>query len=285
MSFSNIASAVNAMETGYTWRQHYFKTAPPAVQAGRWIDCSVSAGTPSYNTYLGDPLTFVPATGTNNKYIYTGPTPQAGQQKFLASWQMVHAAANPVSYMLVDLLGYYSSIDGDSTDPQIFDNTASLPRYTSGEGVQIWGIGTAPMSASALMTVNYTNDAGQAKSINTRITNTNAIGTGILTSGSALSANAASPFTQLSSGDKGVRYIESIQLDAAAGGLFALMLVKPLAWLQCNGSGVATEKVFITQQGCLLPEVVQGAALTVFGLPTNTTVLANVVGEFNFIWG
>lgn len=285
MSFNSIASAINAMENGYSWRQHYYKTTPPAVQGGRWIDCSVSSGTPSYNTYLSDALTFTPAVGTNNRYIYTGPTPTAGQQKYLASWQMIHAAANPVSYMLVDLLGFYSSIDGDSTDLQTFDNTATLPRYTTGDGVQIWGIATAPMSASARMTVNYVNSAGQSKSINTRLINSSAIGTGILTSGSALSSNATSPFTQLSSGDTGVRYIESIQLDASAGGLFALMLVKPLAWLQCNGSRVATEKVFITQQGCVLPEVVQGAALTVFGLPANTSTLTNVIGEFNFIWG
>lgn len=43
------------------------------------------------------------------------------------------ATGLPLPLLLCDFLLYYPSVDDSVTDPQILDNTITLPRYTDGK--------------------------------------------------------------------------------------------------------------------------------------------------------
>ena len=67
--------------------------------------------------------------------------------------------------MLVDLLGFYRVTSVTTTTAQTLNNTVTLPRYTTGAGVQafMWNTNTTAMGAATPnLSINYTNSAGTA---------------------------------------------------------------------------------------------------------------------------
>ena len=70
--------------------------------------------------------------------------------------------------MLVDLLGFYRVNTVTTTTPQALNNTVTIPRYTSGAGVQafMWNTNTTAMGAATPnLSINYTNSAGTASRV------------------------------------------------------------------------------------------------------------------------
>jgi len=267
MAVNSFASIGNAFDNGKVHYQYVYKGAIPSPgTAGYFVDTSLSSGTPKYNGYIGNALEATPFSGSGNNGIYVGNY-LAGSTKHLVRWQAVYAGAStpiPSYLMLMDYLLFYPLIDLDSVDQQDFDNTLSLTRYTSGEGVRAFIVLTAPMSISANCTVVYTNSDG----VTDRTVSFSLIpgsGNGIVVSGSDLSggvAGSTTPFIPLSSGDKGIRSVQSFTMSGSAGGFATLVLAKPLAELVLYESGVPTEKNFgfETRQ---MPEVKQGAYLNI----------------------
>lgn len=285
MGFRSIAEVTNAIDNGQIWTTHWYKSSTPFLSANRWVDLSVGPGSPTYQPYAAEPLVFIPQTGGTNKYIYTGPTLPATQQKYLFSWQFYSTAAIVLSALLVDSLGFYAAIDAETTDEQTFDNTATLPRYTTGEGVQMYLVTSAPGTSNALATINYTNSDGVAKSISVALLGQPTIGAGVTTSSSVIGNGAYSPFTPLSSGDKGVRSVQSIQFSASVGGLVTLVLMKPMCQMQTGASAIPTEKTLINQFGGRMPEIMPGAAMTMVSTSNVSLQSGPNFGQFNFVWG
>jgi hypothetical protein len=62
--------------------------------------------------------------------------------------------------VLCDYLLFYPFVDESVTDEQIMDNTATLPRYTDGDGVQMMAVVVAAQVGGGTFTVNYTNSDG-----------------------------------------------------------------------------------------------------------------------------
>jgi hypothetical protein len=286
MGFSSIADVTAAIDSGQVWSQHYFKPGAPTT-ANSFTDLSWSSGTPSYNSYAATPLTFSPVVNTNNKYVFTGPNPATGQQKYLLSWNMRHSkttAGSGSSFVLVDTLGFYPVIDCDSVDLQEMDNTLTLPRYTDGEGVRMAifaSLSTNAVNTSA--TIVYTNQDGNTSTISTALIN-ETTSHSLASASTSVSANARSFFVSLAPGDTGIRNIISIQLNQGIGGLAYIALVRPLAVLPVFPS-VVSEKRFITETSIKMPEIPVGAGLTVYSYDFVQSAVAPVVGEFIFVWG
>lgn len=221
---------------------------------GRWYDDSMLAGIPAANYYATEPL--VAATLNPRRGIrHTEPDP-ATSEHLLSVFATGQGGTNsgPQHYLLCDYLLYYPFIDGDSNDEQPFDNTVTLPRFTSGTGVRAVIVCQGAGSGSPAYTVNYTNDQGvSGRSVTS--------GGNVATTTQVLSANLGSgylePFVPLMSGDNGMRSVESITFNGTApGGIYALLLVKPIATFAYAENEVAAETVFPH-----LPLIPDGAVL------------------------
>lgn len=278
--FANIGKSI--ADDGKFHYQYMYKAACPAAgTAGYFVDTSMSAGQPKYNAYAGGELAANTITGSANSGIYPGNF-ITGSTKHLLRWQCYSLAYTSTYLHLCDYLLFYPLIDCDNTDPQVFDNVETLSRYTTGEGVRMMLVATAPMIATASCTITYTNSDGTSGRTTTFNT-IPALTTGVCATavGTTGVASTASPFINLASGDKGVRSVEQIQFAGAAGGFVSLVLVKPLATNQLFEATVPVEKSFGFEYQNL-PEIKSGAYLNVI-FQTTGTAASNLLGEFIFI--
>lgn len=287
MSFPGVRALANSLDTGATWTSWIHKTGgPTAGTAGRWCDASMGAGIPKYNAYVGAQLAATALANEGNAGIYLGPAPGAGKTKHLNSLQLQSTSTTlaPAWFVLADYLMFYPLVDGDSTDQQDMDNTATLPRYASGDGVQCMVVVTTPMAASATATVSYTNQAGASGRLSTFaiIASTN-VGVIASSSGASAAAGSVSAFIPLAGGDTGIRSIESITLLAGAGGFFSLVLVKPMATLQLRENVTASEVTQLTQRANL-PQVFDGAYLNYLYITNQTGTPVTLRGFVEFAW-
>ena len=105
-----------------------------------WQDWAMSSGKPAYDARIGQSGAFNPVVAQGNDALYF-PGIGTGMERRLAMITLNPRASNSaqatVQFYLYDLVGTYPLIDGDSTDPQDFDNTRTLPRYADGEGLRL----------------------------------------------------------------------------------------------------------------------------------------------------
>lgn len=244
MAILSLAQIGTSFDDG---RVHYQTVNKPTlasvVTAGKWLDLSVASGQPKYNAYAGAQQAATTLSGVGNDGIYSGVN-YSGYQKYVARWNAnVTAAVVPLSLMLCDYLMFYPLIDGDSLDQQDMDNTTTLTRYTSGDGVRAFLVAAAPMTANATCTMSYTNSDGvSGRTVTFSVVSTSQIGCLATSQGiTSLGANTLTPFIPLASGDKGIRSVENITMLSTSGGFLNLVLCKPLHELQILEANVAAE--------------------------------------------
>jgi hypothetical protein len=263
--FAGVGALASAIEAGRVHEQPIFKTGSPTVAAGLWYDLSMGAGIPKYNAYVGAQLEGTPLVGSGNNGIYAGE-PAAGMLRYLvraALWDTT-ASRYPGAFVLCDYLHHYPLIDGDSTGQQLLDNTAPVQRL-SPSGARIVLVCTTPNTSgnTVTATVGYLNQAGQARSVQCRINTGSGVGQVLQHQVGGAAAAQAMPWLGLADGDTGATAITSVQLDSAAGGFFAAVLVEPLCTLALNEAGTAVEYEFLQQRGALV-QVPDGAYLNLF---------------------
>ena len=180
-------------------------------------------------------------------------------------------------------------IDGDSTDLQDMDNTATLPRYITGAGVEAVMVNhIAPLVSAGNGTMVYTsaNLGEQTVTFIVDATGQNKVVSGIGTTGGVGTALTM----RRVSGCKGILNIKSITFGTAVGGLYAIYLIKPLTTV-ANHDGMAlaekifTEKSFLHQNGFFMPRIYDGAHLGFFVRPSGSARTVSMFGQFHFIWG
>ncbi len=288
MAFSNIREIIRSVELGRMHLSFIHKTSVPTPGANRWADCSMGAGTPIYNAYVGGQYEATPMIGQKNQGIYLGPTPPAGMQKHLAQVAMASPTTGgtgaPYSVVIADYLMFYPLIDGDSTDQQDMDNTATLPRYADGNGVQLMLVVTTPMTASGTVQVNVTTSDDVDVTINVPITVSGTVGV-IINTATSNTAIASTPFAPLESA-KGIKRVNWVMNGGSFGGFYALVLVKPLTTMMIREPLTMTEHSLIHHKAGL-PRVYDGAYIN-FLLQASSTGTGNpgvIRGEFDFIWG
>jgi hypothetical protein len=94
-------------------------------------------------------------TLNGNEGIFKG----VGVDKLLHKITIHDNSANPTFYQLLDYVVYAPFVDFDSTDEQLFTPMA-LPRYTDGSGLRAMLVIQGTGTATANITMNYTNEKG-----------------------------------------------------------------------------------------------------------------------------
>lgn len=260
MWFSSMDDFINkTTELGQSlrvdWNKNFLPTS--AAVAWEWHCLAKWAGNPDSGSIYN--------TGTNLAFQATSDTTagaggiQHGWNVSPATKHIVNASAFsaaatscPAVLMLVDLLGFYRVNTVTTITAQTLNNTVTLPRYTSGAGVQafMWNTNTTAMGAATPnLSINYTNSdgtAGRSTPAVLPIGKTAAANGTILYSGTG--AGKYGPFMPLQSGDKGIRSIQSVTISTSyVSGEFSIGLCRPLLTLPLTTVGVASERDLMNQ--------------------------------------
>lgn len=284
--FNNFAAFKDSAQVdGKTWVASFRKVVSNATVAGTWCDLSYSPGNPPPNFYAAEPL--VAATLSASKGIDNGGNVSPDKKYFK---QLVFYSASTAlqscNLMLCDYLLYYPFIDGDSTEEQTLDNTVTLPRFTTGAGVQAILVAQGSYVGNAAVSINYTNSAGVAGRVSpTFQTNTAAFAATLLTGGTGVGNSG--PFIPLQAGDYGIRSVESITFSAPNGGICALVLVKPI--VETTITEVTATFATPSEQSNFLNEfngnqIEDGAYLNFLCLPNGSISGSVLQGYLSTIW-
>ena len=285
MAFRGIKDLVDAEINGqvrqYSWR----KTPSQVTTAATWFDLSMSPGNPPPKYWFDAPPAIAKAVyQSTDGGLYHGAN-ASPSTKYLRSFTAltVTATALPLSVIICDYLLYYPSLDDSTTDPQVMDNTVTLPRYADGSGVQMIAISVAGRTGGQQFTVTYTNSEGVPGRVSQTVTQnaSAAIGT-IVTSASAVQASG-NPFIGLQSGDTGVRSVEEVTMLGPDVGLFSIILVKPLGTTMIRGIDAPVEKDFLIQSE-QLPIIQDNAYLSMLCLPQGTLAATALIGDMKVTW-
>ena len=286
---AGMADVVAAYTDGRFHTQRFYKSTSPSF-SGNWCSSSFAAGQPSFDAHVGVPLQFTPCVASGNNAIYYPPIP-AGQSRFIAGVTFRAGYSNaayqsPQCITFYDLLGFYPQVDGESTDTQTLDNTASIQRFTSGDGVQVVMVNhVAPGTTAGTSSFSYIDHAGKPQTSPAfRVANN---GLSQIVSGqSPTSTNITSPFIPLGNNARGIRSITSIQHSIAPGGLHCFMLVKPLFNMVCNfdTDRCVTEKCMICNNASNMPMIPDGTWLEWAIYKGGAAGTLNCLGDFTFIW-
>lgn len=286
--FGNARLLADAQESGRYLYASFRKQATQTTGAGVWFDLSMSPGNPAPNYYIGSPGVFTRmAQSTDGGLRHGGPVAPA--RKFLRKIMALTptATAAPLSLLLLDYLGFYGFVDESITDVQLLDNTLGLSRYADGAGVQMMPVVVAGHTGGQTFTVNYTNQDGVAGRVSPAVTMGTQIVNGTILhsqqSGNAYVNNG--PFLPLQVGDSGVQSVQSVTIGGVGDvGLFALVLVKPLATFSLCGIDAPTEVDYLTDMAAL-PRIEDDAYLNLIALPKGTLSAAPIHGILETTWG
>lgn len=261
-------------------------STPISALTGRWSDLSMGAGIPKYNAYVGAQLEATVLTGSANNGIFLGQAPAAGLSKYINTFAILPNGNGFIHAInLCDYLMFYPLIEGDNTDLQEMDNTASLTRYTDGVGVRAMLVCTTPCVTDAIITISYTNHAGVSGRTSTFRFNAQSsyVGSIMSASNSSTTAGRNAPFIPLENGDLGIRSIQSALISTGAGGFFSIVLVKPLAHIQGFDASVATEKQMLLHNGLVPVKIEEGAYLNMICIQNNTVTGAPFRGYLEIV--
>ena len=286
--FANARVLSDAQERGQYLYASFRKQATQTTGAGVWFDLSMSPGNPAPNYYIGSPNVFVPLKQSTDGGLRHGGN-VSPSKKFLRKLMALTptAAAAPLACKLLDYIGFYGFVDESVLAEQFMDNTTPVPRYADGAGVQLMPVVVAGQTGGQTFTVKYTNQDG----VEDRVTQTATMSTQIV-NGTILHSQQAGaayvnngPFLTLQNGDTGVRSVQSVTIGGIGDvGLFALVLVKPLASFSLYGIDAPTEVDYLTDMASL-PEIKDDAYLNFIALPNGTLSGAPIHGIIETTWG
>lgn len=287
--FANVRELADAQDAGKYLYASFRKQATQATGAGVWFDLSMSPGNPAPNYYIGSPNVFVPLKqSTDGGIRHGGNVNSLGSKKFLRKLMAMTptAAATPLPMKLLDYIGFYGFIDESVLDEQFLDNTTPLPRHADGVGVQMMPVVVAGHTGGQPFSVKYTNQDG----VPDRVTPSVVMGTQFVngTILHSMQAGAAypdtGPFLPLQAGDTGVKRVQSVTIGGVGDvGLFALVLVKPVASISLRGIDAPTEVDYLTDMASV-PEIEDDAYLNFLTLPNGTLSGAPIIGVIETTW-
>jgi hypothetical protein len=157
---------------------------------------------------------------------------------------LIGASITPVTagvFLLYDRLFHIGGLSGTSTAAQTVQGSPASPaltRNTGGAGNIAWyEIYTIVGTSAAVMTMNYTNQAGTSGQ-----TSTINIGT------TGFREVTRAQRIQLAAGDTGIRAINTVTLSTTTGtvGNFGITIAQPLAWIPVGAAGTAGWRDYTT---------------------------------------
>lgn len=265
----------------------YFRIIPnQATTIGIWFDLSMSPGNPAANYWYSTPLKAQQIKYSTHYGIFNGAS-VSPKNKYLRETMILASAitALPMPMMLIDYLLYYPNVNESILTAQTMDNTNILPRYIDGDGVQIMAVSTSTTRIGGQsFVVNYTNSQGVSNRTSKTVVQNSVSVLGSIVTSNRNVIDSTGPFIALQDGDSGVRSIESITMNGADIGTFALLLVKPIAQLSIRGTDAPVEIDYLKNFN-LLPQIHDDACLNFICLPQGslaaTTILGNIKIVFN----
>lgn len=237
-----------------------------ATSATTATDLSYGAGVPIANYYASTPL--VQTELPSKEGIYHG-----GIDAILHKTTFQANSGSLGQLTLCDYVSYIPFLDGDSIDEQVFE-THALPRFSDGKKIQAMLISQGSGTLSGNATLTYTNQDGvSGRSAVTYVDGTSAVGTLI---------HPRSDYLQLQQGDSGIRSIDSFTFQSGIGGIYALVLVKPLVSIGISDILATTEIDHIAQE--MNPISIHKDAYLNFVFKTLSGVTTNIQARLEFIW-
>lgn len=280
---ANVASIIAAYDAGQSLYRTWRKVPTQTTGSGIWFDLSLSPGNPVPQYYAAAPLTAIALARSTDGGLDHGPNVSPLTKhlhKFMAMTQT--ATAVPLPIILCDYLMYYPFVAMDAGD-QTMTNVVTIPRYTTGAGVEIMAVEVAAQVGGAQFYVTYTNSDGVAGRVTATVRcNTQTVNGTIITS-APTTAGAAGPFLPLQRGDSGVRSIQSVTFLSGDVGLISLVLVKPLASHSIYGITAPVEADFLIDRS-ILPIIKDDAYLNMIVHPSGTLAAAPLNGEIQTFW-
>lgn len=259
MGFSSVDDLINEITTnGKIFRSIFQKTHTAAATsaAGRVHEFFTATGIPSPGGFSGTAgIATVCNSSTAGALNLNGATVTPDTRHIINAGAVTSSATiAPAQLMLVDLLLYYPSLVVTGTATTL-DNTATLTRYTNGNGVMlVTFVQTVLGAAAPALTYTYTDNSG------------NTGNTSVLTSpvASAPVSTAfqfnSQPFAAMSGGDTGVRSVQSYSIATGTTGTVAAALVKPLLTLPLAAANTQTIMDTLFQMPSL-PQIQDDACL------------------------
>lgn len=243
----------------YMWRKFPNSTNQQWI----WFDLAVAPWNPVPKYWFDStPLVAKQVAQSTDWWLYHWPS-TSPETKYLRTTtaMFTYAAGLPINMLLCDYLLYYPTIDDSTIDTQILDNTATLPRYTNGEGVNVIAVTTASRTWWQSFYFTYTNSKGVAWRTSQTVTQNNfPFFWQITTSSLSSIRQSGNPFIWLQSWDTGVRSIQSVTMLWADVWLFTLILVKPIAQTQIREATAPVEKDYLLETSDI-PEIKDDAFL------------------------
>jgi hypothetical protein len=289
MGFRNYESFNASYDEGRTRFTGWRKVPSQTTASGIWFDLSMSPGNPVPNYYAATPLQSKRMSQSADGGIAHGGnvSPLVKHLHRLTAISTT-ATAVPLPMIMCDYLMYYPFVDMADTSTLtigVIDSVSqTLPRYTTGVGVQVMAVEVASQVGGTQFNITYTNSSGVAgRTSQTVRCNTQVVPGTIITTGVVGGASNAGPFIPLQRGDIGVRSIEGVTFLSNDVGLITLVLVKPLANLNVYDiTGPAEKDFFHNTQS--MPAIVDDAYLNFICYPSGTLAAAPILGTAEFVF-
>lgn len=286
MAVRGIKNVVDAELEGRMNTYNFRKNPSQVTTQGLWFDMALSPGNPIPKYWFGTPLTATVISQSIDGGFFHGAN-VSPSKKYLRKLMLSSTSATglPMNVMLCDYLMYYPLVDDGTTDEQVMDNTATLTRYTDGDGVQVMAVSVAGRTGGQDFYINYTNSDGVAGRISKTVRQNNSAALGVVVTSALLAAGNTNPclFIPLQEGDTGVRSIESVTMLGADVGLFSLVMVKPLATTVLLDVNAPTERDFLIQSGNL-PEIKDDAFLNLVCIPNASLSGVGILADMKVVW-
>lgn len=284
--FANARRLADAQDAGQYLYASFRKQPTLNPGAGGWFDLSMSPGNPSPNYYIGSPGVFTPLSQSDNGGIRHGAN-VAPNRKFLRKLMVMTSlsTAVPLPMKLMDYLGFYGFIDESVLEEQFLDNTLAPTRSTV--GAQLMPVIVAGQTGGQPFTVTYTNQDGVAGRVTQPVVMSSAAINGRILHSIQAGASEPNngPFLPLQAGDSGVQSAQSVTIGGIGDvGLFALVIVRPIASISLSAIDAPTEIDYLTDMASL-PTIEYDAYLNLLALPNGVLTNAPINGIIETTWG
>ena len=273
-SYDDFFSEITASTPKIMTRMWNKLTGGAAYTKAQWYDTFSLVGTPNPGTYgsTSTTLAFQQCSDTTTGAWYIGgdKTPDTRHIAF-AEFIGPLATQNPSWVLIVDVLGYYSGLNANSSATQTTNSTAGVNVLPNRQGTQDGGAGVRAFcvaagtigATAANLSMTYTNSAGTSgKTLPVTVTTlASAITPHIFYTGTSLNMRQ-DPFLPLAAGDNGIQSVQDFKLTPNTGTAvaFTIVLCRPLMWVPLNSQGpIGRDGMFGIPQ---LPQVPDGACLS-----------------------
>lgn len=284
MAINGFDNLIAAFSAGKSNKGLFQKTSSNAAAsaAGRWHEFFTASGIPTAGAFSGSAGVATQLTAASTGAFNIGPATVSPDIRNLVSMKMQSPTSTlvPATFYLVDYLLYYPSCVVTGT-PTTLNNTATLPRYTTGDGVSAMiAVQTALGATQPALTLTYTDQGGTGS--NVALAMTSPVASAPI---STLFLNNGSPFLPLAGADSGIRRIDSYTLATGTTGTVSIVLVKVLAEIDLYAINTGTIVDFISQVPSF-PKIEENACLGLIGVCGGAMAASSVFsGTLTTVWG